>query len=108
MSFFLPAACLIEEFVQSVRGITCLVALCNPADEFAACHVMSNLYRITLGEEPSQRCILSSRPPSEEAQIKYTFSPNKIGHAVSAPIKRREKKITVNCRAAVYGEANDD
>lgn len=79
----------------------------NPADEFAACNVMSNLYCITLWEELSQRCILSSRPPSEEAQIKYTFSPNKIGHAVSAPIKCWEK-ITVNCRAAVYGAANDN
>lgn len=59
-------------------------------------------------KERSQRCKLSSRPPSEEAQIKYTFSPNKIGHAVSAPIKRRLKKITVNCRAAVYNAANDN
>lgn len=72
--------------------------------------VMSNLYCITLGEEPSQRCILSSRPPSEEAQIKYTFSPNKIGHAVSAPIKcgERKKKTTVNCRAAVYRAADNN
>lgn len=63
------------------------MAFSNPADEFAARTLMSNLYYISLWEELSQRWILSSRPPSEEAQIKYTFSPNKIGHAVSAPIK---------------------
>lgn len=69
-----------------------LVSLHKLADEFPAQDLMSDLHCITLWEEASPRYILSSRPPSEEAQIKYTFSLNKIGHAVSAPIKCWEKK----------------
>lgn len=47
----LPAACLIEEFVQSARGITCLSALCNPADEFLPLAVfLSNRLRVTFFE----------------------------------------------------------
>lgn len=47
----LPAACLIEEFVQSARGITCLSALCNPADEFLPLAVfLSNRLRVTFSE----------------------------------------------------------
>lgn len=87
-------------------------SLCKLDDEFPAQDLMSDLCCITFREGASPCYILSSRPPSEEAQIKYTFSLNKIGHAVSAPIKCREKKkikkTTVNCRAAVYGAARDN